>query len=65
MTKLDAAHRKAVPTGTFAFTKQQLRRDTCERMGRHADEHERTVELWTRHVTDGWMAAYLESVTGK
>jgi hypothetical protein len=23
MTKLDAAHRKAVPTGTFAFTKQR------------------------------------------
>ena len=23
MTKLDTAHRKAVPTGTFAFTKQR------------------------------------------
>ena len=23
MTKLDATHRKAVPTGTFAFTKQR------------------------------------------
>ncbi len=23
MTKLDAAHRKAVPTGTFAFAKQR------------------------------------------
>lgn len=55
----------AVPPDTFAFTKQQLRRDTCERMDRYTDEHGRTVELWTRHVTDGWMAAYLESVTGK
>lgn len=55
----------AVPPDTFAFTKQQLRRDAVERMDRYADEHERTVELWNRHVTDGWMAAYLESVTAK
>jgi hypothetical protein len=48
-----------------AFTERQLRRDTVERMDTYADEHEVTVALWIRHVTDGWMAAYLESVTGK
>jgi enoyl-CoA hydratase len=55
----------AVPPDTFAFTKQQLRRDACERMDRCADEDEGTLALWARRATDGWTAAYLESVTGR
>ncbi|MCW2716577.1 MAG: hypothetical protein JWR81_399 [Pseudonocardia sp.] len=54
-----------VPADTFAFTKQQLRRDARERMDRYADEDDATAALWVRRATDGWTAAYLESVTGK
>jgi enoyl-CoA hydratase len=55
----------AIPPDTFAFTKRQLRRDTCERMDAFADEDEGTVALWGRRAADGWTAAYLESVTGR
>ncbi len=55
----------SVPADTFALTKAQLRRDACERMDRHADEHEAVMALWIRRAADGWTARYLDSVTGK
>jgi enoyl-CoA hydratase len=53
-----------VPPDTFAATKGQLRRESCERMARYADEDEPTTRLWSRRATDGWTARYLKSVTG-
>jgi len=60
-----AAMAADIPADTFAFTKQQLRRDTRGRMDRYADEDEATTALWARRAADGWTAAYLESVTRK
>jgi enoyl-CoA hydratase len=55
-----------IPPDTFALTKTQLRRDTVERIARYRrDEDPRVAELWGRRVSDGWMARYLEAVTGK
>lgn len=52
-----------IPADSFAITKGQLRRDARERIERCADEQEPVTQLWNRRATDGWTAAYLESVT--
>jgi enoyl-CoA hydratase/carnithine racemase len=52
-----------VPPDTFATTKGQLHRAALERVDRYADEDEPVARLWKRHIADGWVARYLESVT--
>jgi enoyl-CoA hydratase len=54
-----------VPADTFATTKGQLRRAALERVDRWTDEDAAVARLWTRHLEDGWVAAYLASVTGR
>ena len=54
-----------VPPDTFAITKGQLRRVALERVDRYADEDEPVTTLWKRHIADGWVTRYLESVTGR
>jgi enoyl-CoA hydratase len=54
-----------IPPDSFATTKAQLRRDAQERIGRMTDEAEAVARLWSRRATDGWVADYLKSVTGK
>lgn len=54
-----------IPADTFAFTKAQLRREALQRMDGAAEEAEATLALWIRRGSDGWTAAYLESVTRK
>jgi enoyl-CoA hydratase len=54
-----------VPPDTFAMTKRQLRRAALERTDRYADEDEPVAMLWKRHIGDGWVTRYLESVTGR
>lgn len=56
----------ASPPDTFALTKAQLRRDTVERIARYrVDEDPEVARVWAAHQSDGWIAAYLASVTGK
>jgi len=61
------AHRLAdVPPDTYRFTKQQLRRDTVERIVRYgAAEDALAAEIWAARVADGHIRAYMESVTGR
>lgn len=60
-----AALARDVPPDTFATTKGQLRRVALERTDRYADEDEPVTTLWKRHIADGWVTRYLESVTGR
>jgi enoyl-CoA hydratase len=60
-----AAMAREVPPDTFAITKGQLRRAALERTDRYADEDEPVATLWKRHIGDGWVTRYLESVTGR
>jgi enoyl-CoA hydratase len=55
----------AVPADTFAHTKAQLRRDAVARMDAYADEDAPTTDLWIRRAVDGWIARYMQSVTGR
>jgi enoyl-CoA hydratase len=60
-----AALARDVPPDTFTTTKGQLRRVALERADRYADEDEPVTTLWKRHIADGWVTGYLESVTGR
>ncbi|MHA6619736.1 enoyl-CoA hydratase/isomerase family protein [Pseudonocardia sp. DLS-67] len=60
-----AALARDVPPDTFATTKGQLRRVALERTDRYADEDEQVAQLWKRHISDGSVARYLASVTGR
>ncbi|MDN5861609.1 MAG: hypothetical protein L0H84_23655, partial [Pseudonocardia sp.] len=53
-----------IPADTFAATKAQLRAPAIDAMDRGAGD-DLTAEIWRRHATDGWIAAYLAAVTGK
>jgi enoyl-CoA hydratase len=61
-----AAHQLGtlIPPDTFRLTKNQLRRDTMERMTRDwPAERAEVARLWSARVTDGWIRAYMERVT--
>lgn len=56
----------AIPPDSFTITKQQLRRDTVERIERfRVDEDPRILDLWNTRAADGWTARYLEQATRK
>ena len=60
------AGRLVFSADTFALTKAQLRRDTVERIARYrVDEDPEVARVWAAHQSDGWIADYLASVTGK
>ena len=53
-----------VPADTYRFTKDQLRRETVQRIARFRPEDDpRVAELWTARVADGHIRGYMESVT--
>ena len=55
-----------IPSDTFALTKAQLRRETVDRIARYrVDEDPAVARIWAVHQSDGWIASYLASVTGK
>ncbi|HEX4248908.1 MAG TPA: enoyl-CoA hydratase/isomerase family protein [Pseudonocardia sp.] len=55
-----------IPPDTFALTKAQLRRETVDRIARYrVDEDPEVARVWAAHQSDGWIANYLASVTGK
>jgi enoyl-CoA hydratase len=51
---------EAVPPDTFALTKAQLHRDALDRTARFANDAE-VLALWSRRVTDGWLARFVAS----
>jgi enoyl-CoA hydratase len=56
----------SIPADAFALTKTYLRRQTVERIAQYRiDEDEPVAEVWIRHMNDGWVQRYLESVTRK
>jgi enoyl-CoA hydratase len=52
-----------IPLDTFAATKSALRREALDRADRYGDADTEAIRLWSRRAEDGWVAAYLESVT--